>query len=96
MIVRLIRSEAKRCTVPKGPCRAEARKGVVPGSSPVAQWVKDPALSLQQLGLLLWCRFDLWPRSFHVPWEPPPHTTTKVFQKNFFRKIFAHNLTLLF
>ena len=27
----------------------------------MAQWVKDPALSLQQLGLLLWHGFSLWP-----------------------------------
>jgi len=26
------------------------------------QLVKDPALSLQWLGLLLWCRFDSWSR----------------------------------
>ena len=32
----------------------------------MAQWVKDPALSL------LWCRFHLWPRSFHMPWAWPP------------------------
>ena len=30
----------------------------------MAQWVKD--LSLQQLGLLLWRLFDLWPRNFHM------------------------------
>ena len=30
----------------------------------MAQWVKDPALSLQRLGLLLWCRFNPWPRNF--------------------------------
>ena len=29
-------------------------------SSLVAQWVKDPALSL------LWCGFSPWPRSFHM------------------------------
>ena len=33
-----------------------------PGGSLVAQWVKDLALSLQQLGSLLGPRFDLWPR----------------------------------
>ena len=27
----------------------------------MAQWVKDPALSLQQLHLLLWRGFDPWP-----------------------------------
>ena len=35
----------------------------------MAQWIKHPALlSLQQLGSLLWLRFDPWPRDFHVPW----------------------------
>ena len=28
----------------------------------VAQQVKDPALSLQQFGSLLWCGFESWPR----------------------------------
>ena len=32
----------------------------------VAQWVKDPALLLQGLGLLLWRRLDPWPRNLHV------------------------------
>ena len=39
-------------------------------SSLMAQWVKDSALSLQCLGLLLWHRFDLWPHTtgnFHMP-----------------------------
>ena len=27
-------------------------------------WVKDPVLSLLQLGLLLWCRFHPWPRNY--------------------------------
>lgn len=30
----------------------------------MSQWVKDPALSLQKLGLMLWCEFDPWTRSF--------------------------------
>ena len=37
-------------------------------SSLVVQWVKDPAGSLQQLRLPLWCGFDPWPRNFHMPW----------------------------
>ena len=37
------------------------------GSS-VAQWVKDPVLSLQQLKLLLWCMFNLWPENFYMQW----------------------------
>ena len=28
----------------------------------MAQQVKDPVLAL-----LLWCRFDPWPRNFHMP-----------------------------
>ena len=35
-------------------------------SSLVAQWVKDPALSLQRLKPLLWHRFNSWPRKFHM------------------------------
>lgn len=34
-------------------------------SSLVGQhWVKDPVLSLLQLGSLLWCRFHPWPRNY--------------------------------
>ena len=39
----------------------------------MVQWVKDLVLSLQRLGLLLWCRFDPWLRNFHMS------------QKNFFK-----------
>ena len=42
-------------------------------NSLVAQRVKDPTLSLQWLGSLLWRRFSLWSGNFHMPW---------VFQKN--------------
>ena len=35
------------------------------GSSLVGQQAKDLALSLQQLGSLLWHGFDCWPGSFH-------------------------------
>ena len=34
-------------------------------SSLVAQQVKDQELSLQQLGLLLWCGFNPWSRNFY-------------------------------
>ena len=42
----------------------------------MAQQIKDPALSLLWLGLLLWCRFSPWPRNFCMPsaW-PRPNTT---------------------
>ena len=32
----------------------------------MSQWVKDLVLSLLWLRLLLWCRFNPWPRNFHV------------------------------
>ena len=40
-------------------------------SSPVVHQVKNLALSLQWLGLLLWCRFYPWPGNFHVLWVQP-------------------------
>ena len=33
----------------------------------MARWVKDPALSLLWLWLLLWQGFDPWSRNFHMP-----------------------------
>ena len=35
------------------------------------QWVKDLALSLQQLGSLLWHGFDPWSGNFHMTWSLP-------------------------
>ena len=35
-------------------------------SSLVAQWVKDPVLSLQWLRSLLWRGFNPWPGNFHM------------------------------
>ena len=43
----------------------------------MGQQVKDPALSLQWLGSLLWCRFDPWPRDFHMPWTWPKQNKRK-------------------
>ena len=43
----------------------------------MAQWVNDPALSLQRLGSLLWHRFDPWPRNFHMPWAWPERKKKK-------------------
>ena len=52
-------------------------------SSLVAQWVKDPALSLQWLWLLLWHGFDPWPRNFHMPWaQPKKNLNYKDFKKD--------------
>ena len=42
------------------------------------QWVKDPALSLQQLRLLLWLGFKPWPGNFHMPWEHPKQKKQKI------------------
>ena len=41
------------------------------------QRVKDSALSLQLLGLLLWHRFHPWPRNFHMLQEQQQKTTKK-------------------
>ena len=38
------------------------------GAFPCGAVVKDPVLSLQRLGSLLWCGFDPWPWNFHMPW----------------------------
>ena len=40
----------------------------------MAQCCKDLALSLLWLGSLPWCRFDPWPRSFHMLWMRPEAT----------------------
>ena len=40
-------------------------------SSQMAQWVKDLALSLLWLWLLLWGRFNPWPGNFYMPWAWP-------------------------
>ena len=37
----------------------------------MAHWVKDLALSLQWLELLLWCVFDPCPQEFHMPRVQP-------------------------
>ena len=43
----------------------------------MVQWVKDLALSVQQLGLLLWLGFDPWPRNFYMPWAWPKQKKMK-------------------
>ena len=47
------------------------------GSFTVAQWAKNPALSLQWLGSLLWCRFDSWPRNFGMQQMQPERKRKK-------------------
>ena len=47
----------------------------------MAQWVKNPALSLQWLRLLLWHRFNPWPRNFCMPWTKPKKKTNKQTKK---------------
>ena len=50
-------------------------------SSLVVQQVRDLALSVQWLELLLWLRFDPWPRNFHIQWVcPPTHTKKGIFK----------------
>lgn len=47
-------------------------------SSLVVQWVKDSALSQQQLGSLLWHRFNLRPGNFHMLLAQPGQNKTKI------------------
>ena len=44
------------------------------GSFLVVHQVKDLALSLQQLGSLLWHGFNPWLENFHMLWEWPKQT----------------------
>ena len=44
---------------------------------PCVQQVKDLALSLQWAGLLLWHRFDPWPRDLHMLWVQPKEKKKK-------------------
>ena len=53
----------------KGPVRTHEKKWEH-GSSLMAQWVKDPALSL------LGCRSDPWCGNFCMLWARPTHTHT--------------------
>ena len=50
----------------------------------MAQQVKDPALSLLWLGLLLWDRFNPWPRNFLMPWTQPKTNKQKTLYFCFF------------
>ena len=60
-----------------------ASKLYIPGSSPMAQWIKDLALSLQQ-PMRIRDRLDPWPRNSHMPWVQPNKNKTKnhIFQKS--------------
>ena len=51
-----------------------------------AQWVKDTALSLLQLGSLLWHGFSPWPGNFHMPWAWPKKKKKKKKKKERKRK----------
>ena len=59
-----------RCLGPWHPLCLTCKK-VSFGSSLVAQWVKDPALSLLWLGSLLWCGLNPWPGNLCMPLVQP-------------------------
>ena len=52
-------------------------KGQSSWNSQVAQWVKDPALSLLWFGSLLWLGFDPWPGIICMPWAWPKQTNSQ-------------------
>ena len=60
-------------------------------SSHVVQLVKNLALSVQWLGLMLQCGFDPWHGDFHMPrvWQQNKH------QKLFFEHVSTHLITYL-
>ena len=66
----------------------------------MAQWVKDPALSLLWLGSLLWYEFDPLSGNFHMPWVCPKKLMTQVERRRHSRdctvklKITLSSLTL--
>ena len=64
------------------------------GNSLVAQQLKDPALSLLRLKLLLWHGFDLWYRNFGMLWmqAPPPQKKYDYFNETSF--LFNDNISL--
>ena len=47
----------------------------------MVQWVNDLVLSLQWLGLLLWCRFDPWSGNFHISQAWPKKKIKKNYLK---------------
>ena len=50
----------------------------------MGQWVTDPALSLQWLRLLMWCRFDPWPGNFYMLWVWPKKQKQKLNSEKLF------------
>ena len=52
----------------KGRKGKRERKKKIQGSSLLALWVMDLALSLLWLRSLLWCRFDPWLRNLCMLW----------------------------
>lgn len=66
-LVELLSYSAKQS--PKLECRLLSLYTWKPVPCGVLLWLsmyKDPALSLQWLGSLLWREFDPWPESFHM------------------------------
>ena len=54
-------------------------------SSPVVQWVKDPAWSLQWLRSLLGCGFESWLGNVHIPCVQPKKKKKKIKEVNVMR-----------
>ena len=56
----------------------------------MAQWIKDLALSFQQLGSLLCHGFDLWPGNFYRLWAQPKKKRKKKEKKGSLLSYFFH------
>ena len=61
----------------------EEIQGMKNRSSLVFPWVKDPALSLLWLGLLLWHTLDPWPGNFYKPQVQPKKKKKKIISQAF-------------
>ena len=72
-------------------------------SSLVAQWVKDPVLSLRWLRSLLW-QVNPWPWNFHMVWvqskqnktkqPPPPKSLHRNVYSSFIHSLEAHQISI--
>ena len=59
----------------------------------MAQQVKDPELLLLCLWLQLCCRWDHWPRNFHMPWAQGKKSVKELDLKCFYHNQIKSNQT---
>ena len=62
----------------------------------MVQLVKDPVLSLQQLGSLLWHKLHPWPGRFHMPWVWPKKKKEELINRAFGIRLFDQSILRFF